>query len=155
MTLNEFKRDETNHFIAMEYYYLIANRTYLILIVEDQLIGIKANGIISAPNEFSFLFNEITDDLSNPNSYLNPKYLDKVKNLNLVDGSILKNNKENFIIQRSDIKSAIYNPCKKFGMGPYPHDGRVIIKTISNEKREFIILGNQSGKKIAELITQK
>ncbi len=152
MTLNEFKLDETNHFIAMEYYYLIANRIYLILILEDQLIGIKANGLISAPNEFSFLFNEVSEDLSNPNSYLNPKYIDKVKNLNLVDGSILKNNKENFIIQKSDIKSAIYNPYKKFGMGPYPHDGRVTIKTISNEKREFIILGNQSGKKIAELI---
>jgi len=37
-------------------------------------------------------------------------------------------------------------------MGPYPHDGRVTIETYDNNKREFIILGNQSGKSIANLI---
>jgi hypothetical protein len=55
----------------------------------------------------------------------------------------------------SDIKSAIYNPSKKFGMGYYPHDGRVIIETFDNKKREFIILGNQSGESIANFITIK
>ncbi len=83
------------------------------------------------------------------------KYLKKAANLNLIDESIIEANKTNFLIKLSDIKSAIYNPSKKFGMGYYPHDGRVIIETFDNKKREFIILGNQSGESIANLITTK
>lgn len=80
------------------------------------------------------------------------KYLDKIANLDLLDGSIINANKTNFILKISDIKSATYNPSKKFGMGYYPHDGRVTIRTIQNKKREFIILGNQSGQHIANLL---
>ena len=83
------------------------------------------------------------------------KYLKKAATLNLIDESIIEANKTNFLIKLSDIKSAIYNPSKKFGMGYYPHDGRVIIETFDNKKREFIILGNQSGESIANLITTK
>ena len=72
-----------------------------------------------------------------------------------IDGSIIDVNKTNFLLKTSDIKSAVYNPAKKFGMGHYPHDGRVTIETYDNKKREFIILGNQSGKSIANLITTK
>ena len=65
---------------------------------------------------------------------------------------LFRSNKANFKIKLSDIKEVHYNPNKKFGMGPYPHDGRVTIKTNDNRKREFIILGNQSGQKIANWI---
>ncbi len=40
-------------------------------------------------------------------------------------------------------------------MGYYPHDGRVTIETFENKKREFIILGNQSGQDIANWILTK
>lgn len=33
-------------------------------------------------------------------------------------------------------------------MGSYPHDGKVHVKTQAGKKREFIILGNQSGEAI-------
>ncbi len=35
-------------------------------------------------------------------------------------------------------------------MGPYPHYGRV---TFENKKREFTIIGSQSGEKIANIIS--
>jgi len=145
----------------MEYFYLILNRTFLVIKTKGYLIGIQGNGLVSVEGGKDILTRQITTnmaikgDLTNPYSYLKNKYLEKITDLNLIDGSIVEANKTNFLIKLSDIKSANYNPSKKFGMGPYPHDGRVVIETFDNKKREFIILGNQSGKNIANLITTK
>ncbi|GAB3008463.1 hypothetical protein GCM10027284_28740 [Cyclobacterium sediminis] len=161
MKLKDIELTVDNHFVAMEYYYLILNRTFLVIKSKGLLIGIQGNGLVSVEGGKDILTREITSnmaikgDLTNPYSYLKNKYLEKIADLNLPDGSIVEANKTNFLIKLSDIKSAIYNPSKKFGMGPYPHDGRVTIETYDNNKREFIILGNQSGEHIAHLITTK
>jgi hypothetical protein len=97
----------------------------------------------------------IRGDLQNPYSYVKAKYIDRIQECNLLDGSILQQNKSNFIIKRADIKNAYYDPKKKWGMGYYPHDGKVYIETNDGRKKEFIILGNQSGHKIATLILTK
>jgi hypothetical protein len=161
MKLKDIELTDDNHFVAMEYYYLILNRTFLVIKSKGLLIGIQGNGLVSVEGGKDILTREITSnmaikgDLTNPYSYLKNKYLEKIADLNLTDGSIVEANKTNFLIKLSDIKSAFYNPSKKFGMGPYPHDGRVKIETYDNNKREFIILGNQSGEHIAHLITTK
>lgn len=46
MKFKDFVLKEGNHFVAMEYYNLILNRTYLCLLTEDYLIGLKVNGIV-------------------------------------------------------------------------------------------------------------
>jgi len=161
MKLKDIELTDDNHFVAMEYFYLILNRTFLVIKTNGYLIGIQGNGLVSVEGGKDILTRQITSnmaikgDLTNPYSYLKNKYLEKITDLNLIDGSIVEANKTNFLIKLSDIKSANYNPSKKFGMGPYPHDGRVVIETFENKKREFIILGNQSGKNIANLITTK
>jgi hypothetical protein len=161
MKLSDIELRDNNHFVAMEYYYLILNRTFLVIKTKGFLIGIQGNGLVSVEGGKDILTRQITSnlaikgDLTNPYSYLKNKYLEKIADLNLIDGSIISANKTNFLIKLSDIKSAVYNPSKKFGMGPYPHDGRVTIETFDNKKREFIILGNQSGENIANLITTK
>ena len=161
MKLKDIELTDDNHFVAMEYFYLILNRTFLVIKTNGYLIGIQGNGLVSVEGGKDILTRQITTnmaikgDLTNPYSYLKNKYLEKITDLNLIDGSIVEANKTNFLIKLSDIKSANYNPSKKFGMGPYPHDGRVVIETFDNKKREFIILGNQSGKNIANLITTK
>jgi len=161
MKLKDIELTDDNHFVAMEYFYLILNRTFLVIKTNGYLIGIQGNGLVSVEGGKDILTRQITSnmaikgDLTNPYSYLKNKYLEKITDLNLIDGSIVEANKTNFLIKLSDIKSANYNPSKKFGMGPYPHDGRVVIETFDNKKREFIILGNQSGKNIANLITAK
>ncbi|MBI3258280.1 MAG: hypothetical protein HYZ54_02185 [Ignavibacteriae bacterium] len=158
MKLREIKLMSQNHFIGMEYYYLILNRTFLIIKTHGYLIGIQGNGLISAEvsvNPITEYINStltIKEDLSDPYSYIKNSYIKKIKELDLLDGSHLKINKHNFLISTLDIKSAIYNPSKKFGMGNYPHDGRVIIETSKNVKREFIILGDQSGYDISKFI---
>lgn len=161
MKLKDIELTDDNHFVAMEYFYLILNRTFLVIKTNGYLTGIQGNGLVSVEGGKDILTRQITSnmaikgDLTNPYSYLKNKYLEKITDLNLIDGSIVEANKTNFLIKLSDIKSANYNPSKKFGMGPYPHDGRVVIETFDNKKREFIILGNQSGKNIANLITTK
>jgi hypothetical protein len=161
MKLSDIELTDNNHFVAMEYYFLILNRTFLVIKTKGFLIGVQGNGLVSVEGGKDILTRQITSnmaikgDLTNPYSYLKNKYLEKIADLNLIDGSIIEANKTNFLIKLSDIKSAIYNPSKKFGMGPYPHDGRITIETFDNKKREFIILGNQSGENIANLITTK
>ena len=161
MKLKDIELTDKNHFVGMEYYYLIFNRTFLIIKTKGFLIGIQGNGLVSVEGGKDILTRKITSnmaikgDLTNPYSYLKNKYLEKITDLDLVDGSILQTNKTNFLINVSDIKSAVYNPAKKSGMGPYPHDGRVTIETYDNKKREFIILGNQSGENIANFISIK
>jgi hypothetical protein len=161
MTLKEFELNEFNHFIAMEYYLLILNRTYLILLTEGSLIGIKANGLVSVEGGKHIVSKNVSDSLAikgnlqNPYSYIKEKYIREAENDNLFDGSILRKNKSNFIIKRAHIKNVSYDQRKKWGMGYYPHDGKVYIETDNSKRREFIILGNQSGQKIANLIATK
>lgn len=160
MIFKDFNLTEDNHFVAMEYYMLILNRTYLVLITDDLLIGILANGIVAveggrrATKQVTRTL-AIQGNLTNPHSYIKDIYIEMVENDNLLDGSILKRSKSNFIIKRKDITSAIYDPKKKWGMGYYPHDGKVYVVINSNKKREFIILGDQSGQKIANLVSPK
>jgi hypothetical protein len=161
MKLKDIELTDKNHFVAMEYYFLILNRTFLVIKTKDYLIGIQGNGLVSVEGGINGLTRQITSniaikgDLTNPYSYLKNKYLEKIIDLDLLDGSIIEVNKTNFLIRTSDLKSAVYNPAKKFGMGPYPHDGRVTIKIHENKSREFIILGNQSGANIANFMTAK
>jgi hypothetical protein len=159
MKLKDIELTNTNHFIAMQYYGLILNRTYLVLITSNHLIGLVANGLVSVQGGdplTSVLTSKmaVDGDLMNPLSYLKEKYLKRVEDIDLLTGNILKAHKASFKIKIQDITSVTFDPSKKWGMGYYPHDGKVYIIT-EDKKREFIILGGQSGKKIRNLILTK
>jgi hypothetical protein len=159
--LKDIELTSKNHFIAMEYYMLLLNRTYLILITPDKIIGILGNGLISLETSGDPLSNKIASkfavrgDLRNPHAYLKEKYIREVENVNLSDQSILRKHRANFIIQKSDIIDSWHDPTKKWGMGYYPHDGKVYIKKRKSRTREFIILGSQSGEDIAHQVLLK
>jgi hypothetical protein len=157
MKFKDFELNERNHFVAMQYYGLILNRTFLVLIIEDALIGIKVNGLVSVESGDAIanwiVKNMVVQgDLENKYSYMKSRFVDRMQDCDLLDGSILKEDRSNFIIQKADIIDAYHDPGKKWGMGYYPHDGKVYVKTRSGKKIEFIMLGNQSGQQIASLI---
>ena len=158
MTISEFKFTPENHFIAMEFYALVLNRTFLVILHQGNMIGMKVNGQISADVQGDPLTMALTNsmvvkgDLGNPNNYIKSKYLKKLAGHDILGTDILKVSSGNFRIPLSNIVETRHNPNKKWGMGPYPHDGRVFVTTRDLKKREFIILGNQSGQRIAELI---
>jgi len=161
MKFKDFELKDNNHFVAMQYYGLILNRTFLVLLTDNLVIGIKVNGLVSVESGGNVITKELANtmaikgDLQNPYSYVKSKYIDGVQNCELSDASILKQNKSNFVIPRTDITNVYYDAKKKWGMGYYPHDGKVYIVTSDGKKKELIILGNQSGHKIANLILTK
>lgn len=160
MLLSDFKLIEGNHFVAMEYYGLILNRTLLVLLTETHVIGVLANGPVSVQSHHDPLLSLITEslsirgDLGNPLSYVKDKYLRRVSGVDLSGAAFLKMNRANFRIAFNEVNAVSYNPRKKWGMCYYPHDGKVYV-TANGKKREFIILGNQSGKAIATWIGER
>jgi hypothetical protein len=158
LKLSDFELKEGNHFIAMQYYGLILNRTFLVLITEEYLIALKVNGIVSVEvNHGNPITRKITnslaitDDLENPYSYAKNSFLNRLAEKDIYGEDIIEDCSCNFKIPKSDITEVYYDKKKKWGMGPYPHDGKVYIKT-RNKNIEFIILGNQSGKKVKNWI---
>ena len=156
MKLRDFKLERSNHFVAMEYYGLILNRTFLVLIYKNNLIGLKVNGLVSAPTVGDPFTDAVTGmmaikgNLKNPYAYIKRKYLRKLEDLEIEGNEILQISSANFKLMKSDIIEVSQTNKKKWGMGPYPHDGRIFIKTRQYGRREFIILGNQSSKDISE-----
>lgn len=135
----------TWHFVAMQYYGLILNRTYLVAVDESCIEG-KVCRRLTAVEAGGGLTRYITGqlavhgDLNDPYSYMSDQKLARPHNAD-------------FSLSHSEITGITYNPKKKWGMGPYPHDGRITISTV-NGQRELIILGTQPGKEIAERISE-
>ena len=160
MLLSDFKLIEGNHFVAMEYYGLILNRTFLILLTDTYMLGAVANGLVSAQASGDPLTSiiihsmAIHGDVQNPLSYVKEKYLRRLGSIDLLGEDFLEAHRANFRIAFSEIDEVSYNPRKKWGMGEYPHDGRVYV-TVNWTKREFIILGDQSGEAIAIWIRKR
>jgi hypothetical protein len=142
----------------MEYHTLILNRTYLVLLTLDFLIGVVGSGVVATEGGKHKITRQLTrllsvkGDLTNPYSYLKLDLIQQVDEVDLLDGSILKMNKANFMMKRSEIARVTHNPKKKWGMGPHPHDGRICVEMTDGKKREFIMVGSQSGSGIAKLI---
>ena len=150
LKLLDFKLIEGNHFIAMQYYGLLLNRTFLVLITDNYLIALKVNGFVSVEvnngNPITRSITQslaITNDLENPYAYAKDKFLIRLAEEDIYSEEILKVSSCNFRISKHDILEVFYDRKKKWGMGPYPHDGKVHVKT-NNKKIEFIILGQQS-----------
>lgn len=125
----------------MEYYALILNRTYLVSVDGNHINGIVCRGLTSIESGIGITrvltgHLAVHGDLNDPKSYV-------------VEHQLISHNRANFTTPLSEVTSIAYNPGKKWGMGYYPHDGRVFIQT-RLRKRELIILGDQSGQGIAD-----
>lgn len=160
MTLANSQLNENNCFVAMQYYWLILNRTYFVILTESSLLGIVANGLISAkgPNDIAnYMVRNlmVEGDLNDPRSYVKGKYLNKVRDLDFESDEILTLNRANFRLKYHDIRDVRHDSAKKWGMGYYPHDGKVHVDTTKGKTLEFIILGNQSGESIRNRISSK
>lgn len=144
-------------FVAMEYYYLILNRTYLVIICDEELIGIKVRGITSSEVNTDPLIGKatkyfsVTDDLDDPNSYINFNLFHKYQDLDIQSSRVMQLDNSNFKINFDDILNVYHDKKKKWGMGYYPHDGKIYVE-INGIKKELIILGSQQGEQIAKFI---
>ena len=124
-------------FVAMEYYALILNRSFIILIAEDGLYGWKFHGIVSSFDpEFYFEAEALLEDPT------------------LRPGARTFASRRSFFIAYNQIQSVDFIPGPKWGMGWIPHSGRLTVR-VNRRQREFIILGAASGSVISGAIRSK
>jgi hypothetical protein len=118
-------------FVAMEYYALILNRTFVVFIAMEGLYGWKAEGIVTASRPMYFQpYSEMLED---------PELMrdcEAIRRLSQLKGG--------FFIPRSDIVAADVIYGHKWGMAGIPHSGRIRLRMASGKSREFILLGSVS-----------
>ncbi|HEY2349402.1 MAG TPA: hypothetical protein VGH64_10310 [Puia sp.] len=142
-------------FIAMEYKGML-NCIYKIYITDSLVLGAKVNGYITVQPNFGLGTSIPFKVMHDPEAYVNKKKDEKYENLLNDPDAFLKTDKQNFIIRISDIKQVYHDPTPKWGMGYYPHTGKIMVeasKTTQNAKaeREFILVGDQNPSKVLAL----
>ena len=135
------------HFIAMEYKGM-SNCIYKVYVTDSLIFGAKVNGYITVQPNYGIGRSVPKERMHDPESYVD-KTMDKYDALLSNRSAFLSEDKDNFIIQKSDIKRLYHDPRKKWGMGYYPHAGRIEIetnKTPENRKgdRDLILVGDQN-----------
>lgn len=116
-------------FVAMEHYWLVMNRTYVIFIAPDGLYGWLAHGPVAASNPT--YFEPYQRMLQDERFMRNHTAIQKLSDL-----------PGGFFLGRSEIAYIEDDDCKKWGMSGLPHTGTIRVSLISGESREFIVLGN-------------
>jgi hypothetical protein len=126
-------------FVAMEYYGLILNRTFLVFIAPEGLYGWKAEGTVTASRPT--YFQPYADMLTDPDLMRDPEAIRRLSQL-----------RGGFFIPRSEIVAADVIYGRKWGMAGIPHSGRINLRLSSGKSREFILLGSVSVESIQQSI---
>lgn len=126
-------------FVAMEYYWLVMNRTYVIFIAPEGLYGWLAQGSVAASDDT--YFEPYQRMLLDERFMRNHTAIHK---LSLLPGG--------FFFARSEIASVADDDRKKWGTSGLPHTGSVRVRLVSGTSREFIVLGHMHTGRIAHKI---
>ena len=126
-------------FVAMEYYCLILNRTFVVFIAPEGLFGWKVEGAVDTSNPM--YFSQYQERLNNPDLMGDPEAARKLASL-----------PGGFFIPRAEIIAveAVYK--QKWGMGPISHSGRIQVRLASGESREFILLGTADPEAVQKAV---
>ncbi len=126
-------------FVAMEYFALILNRSFLIFITDEGLRGWKFCGPVTTriPNYYEPVETLLDDPEMAPGS-------DAFKELMHGRGT--------FIIPYSEVTSVNFVGKRKWGMGPILHSGILTIELTEGRGREFILLGATYGEGVRDSI---
>lgn len=130
------------YFQAMEYYALILNRTYTVMITERMLCGAFVHGVIAAPPI-------PTPDWRDPNFYVSSR-VERYAGVHVESPAFKRRHRFNFQYPLSDLAGAEFDARPKWGMGSVPYSGRVRVYGKAGWRRELILVGSQPGPSIAE-----
>lgn len=115
-------------FLAMEYYWLILNRTYLVFVATEGLYGWQAQGPVAANNRSYFA--AYRKMLGDEEFMRNRTAIGELSRL-----------RGGFFLSRSEISSIEADDRQEWGMTGIPHTGRIHVHLVTGESREFIVLG--------------
>jgi len=127
-------------FVAMEYYALAMNRCFVISVDGERLRGVQCRGFTgsaSGRDALARLLNRrfaVHGDPHDPSSYIDTRLRTRPR-------------RADFALLLREIRRVEHDPRPKWGMGGIPHDGRIHLHT-DRGRREFIVLGRQSGREI-------
>ena len=128
-------------FLAMQYYALILNRTFVVFTSPEGIYGWKVMGPVAAVAGVSRCFEPFQKMLDDPAQMPSQEEVQK-----------LSNDRGGFFIARSSITGVEFNPKRKRGMGGIPDSGRLEVKHISGKNPEFILLGKVDGEALRHAV---
>jgi hypothetical protein len=130
-------------FVAMEYYALILNRSFLVFITDEGLRVWKFCGSVSS---FEPLFYEPAEALlDDPEMTPGSPEFEK-----------LMHRRHTFHVPYPEIRSVTFEDRQKWGMDGIPHVGMLRLEFRTHRRtREFILLGNAHGQLIRDTIVSK
>ena len=130
-------------FVAMEYFALILNRSFLVFITNEGLRCWKFHGLVSSLEP---LFYEPVEALLDaPDMPPGSKAFEE-----------LMRGRNTFCLPYGSISSVAFVNRQKWGMGSVPHSGILLIRFSGNRtQREFILLGSAHGQLITDLISSR
>jgi hypothetical protein len=116
-------------FVAMEFFWLILNRTYAVFIAPEGLYGWQVRGPVT--NRDLNFFQPYQDMIDDPDFMRDLGSMQKLSRL-----------RGGFFIDRYAISAIEVNDRPKWGMGGIPESGRIVLRLTSGKTREFILLGS-------------
>ena len=133
------------HFQAMEYFALILNRTYTVMVTDRMLCGAYVHGPIPSPPI-------ATRDWQNPDFYVGARVY-RYEGINVESPEFRRRHWFNFQYALAGIASVEFDERPKWGMGNVPYSGRIHVIGRSGWRRELILVGQQQGSRIAHRLT--
>ena len=129
-------------FVAMEYFALILNRSFLVFITDEGLRGWKFTGPVSV--QFPEFYKPIEELLDDPEMSPGSAPFNE-----LMQGP------NTFLIPYSEIRSVAFTGKTKWGMGRILHSGILLLGLPEGRTREFILLGAAYGEGIRNSILMR
>ncbi len=163
MILKDFRLNDCNHFIALQNHGLFTKSIYLVITINDIIVGLELNNKVSLENSTRLgnLFADIElaqerGDEKNPYSYIKKTALKDIEKTNVFSKEIFQINKNNFKIDKIHIQEIIFIGIEN---KKYINSGNIVIETkietkyhpnpnLIVPKRKLTLLGIQDYEKI-------
>jgi heat shock protein HtpX len=131
-------------FVAMEFYGMVLNRVYRVIVTDRKICGARVRGTMSSP------FFEPSESWQDPDFYPSPELEQRYANIDVESSEFLATDKANFQYDRTVLAGVEFSDRPKWGMGNIPHSGRIVLRLQDGSRRELILLGRQPGSAIRD-----
>ena len=127
-------------FVALEYYALVLNRVWMLLITSNSFVAVNAGGPIAAPLVLS-------ETWYDPLSYVSDRRMRRYEFLAAQSDDVLRVSRANWKCGLSELSDSSFQAAWKWGMGTVPYSGRLFVAA-GGRRHDFVLVGDQNGSEI-------